>query len=156
MTYDPNSVPPGGPREPIHTETVIVRPSSNAGWWIVFGLAGAVLIAVLWILASGGREDDTETLLAEAQADAASARNEASQAVLQSQISGAQQSVDIARMDTARARADAMTAASEARAEIARADARPPVIITVPEAPPTPSPSGPSGGPTIAPTSPQP
>lgn len=154
MTYDPNSEPPVGPREPIQTETIIVRRESNTGWWIAGGLGAAVLIAVLWILASGGRADEDEALLAQAQADAIAAQAQADQAVLQGQITGAQQSVEIARMDAARAQADAIRATSEARAETARATAQPPVIITVP-APPSPSPE-PSGTAIVTPTSPQP
>ncbi len=140
--------------EPGYTETVIVRRESNTGWWIAGGLGAAVLIAVLWILATGGREDDTDAMLAQAQADAIAAQAQADQAVLQSQITGAQQSVDIARMDAARAQADAIRATSEARAETARASAQPPVIITVPAAPaPQPEPSGVA---TVTTTSPQP
>jgi len=156
VTYDPNSVPPSEPRDPVYTETVVVKRESNTGWWIAGGLGAAVLIAVLWILANGGREDDTEALLAQAQADTVAAQAQADQTVLQSQIAGAQQSVDIARMDAARAQADASRATSEARAETARAAAQQPVIITVPAAPaPTPT-SDPYGPATVTPTSPQP
>ncbi|MBX9617154.1 MAG: hypothetical protein K2X25_16295 [Caulobacteraceae bacterium] len=154
MTYDPNTTPPREPREPVYTETVIVRPESNAGWWVAGGLGAVVLIAVLWILASGGRENDSDALLAEAQADAIAAQAQADQAVLQNQINGARQSVDIARMDAARAQAEAMRATSEARAETARAAAQPPVVITVPAAPAAVPES--SAGATITSTSPQP
>jgi len=136
VSYDPNLPPEPVVRDPIYTETVIVRRDSSTGWWIAGGLAAAVLIAVLWILSTRGRVDDTDILLAQAQADAAAADARADQAVVQGQIAGAQQSVDIARMNAARAQADAARATSEARAEIARAASAPaPVIITVPAAP---------------------
>eukprot|EP01036_Dinobryon_divergens_P007723 gene7723-10303_t len=56
--YDPNIDPNAKIErivvtEPVYTETVVVRRESSAGWWIAGGLAAAVLIAVLWILASG-------------------------------------------------------------------------------------------------------
>lgn len=140
MTYDPNLPPDPVVRDPIYTETVVAQRESSTGWWIAGGLAAAVLIAVLWILATGGRDDETDALLAQAQADAVAAQAQADQAVLQGQITGAQQNVDIARMDAARAQADAARATSQARAEIARAAAQPaPVIITVPAAPAQPS-----------------
>jgi hypothetical protein len=154
MSDDPNGAPPIEPRETAYSETVIVRRESGTGWWIAGGLGAAVLIAVLWILATGGREEDTEAMLAQAQADAIAAQAQADQAVLQGQISGAQQSVDIARMDAARAKADAIRATSEARAEAARAASQPPVIITVPAAPaPQPEPFGTA---TITTTTPKP
>ena len=154
--YDPNDPNATVERvvvtEPVYTETVVVRRESSTGWWIAGGLAAAVLIAVLWILATGGRDDETEALLAQAQADAVAAQAQADQAVLQGQITGAQQSVDIARMDTARAQADAARATSEARAEIARAaSAQRPVVITVPAAPAQPA----NGSATITSTTPQ-
>ena len=73
--YDPNIDPNATIErivvtEPVYTETVVVRRESSAGWWIAGGLAAAVLIAVLWILASGGRDDETEIALAQAQAEA--------------------------------------------------------------------------------------
>lgn len=147
--YDPNIDPNAKIErlvvtEPVYTETVIVRRDSSAGWLIAGGLAAAVLIAVLWILSSGGRDDETELALAQAQADAVAAQARADEAVIQGQIAGAQQSVDIARMDAARAQADAARATSQARAEVARAAAQPaPVIITVPAAQPAPT-SGPA------------
>ena len=129
---DPNRIPPSQPVYTETIETVVVRPESNTGWWIAGGLAAAVLIAVIWILASGGR-DDTETELRLAEAEAAAAQANADQAIVQGQINGAQQSVDFARVDAARAQADAMRASSEARAAEARAERNSrPVIITTP------------------------
>ncbi len=149
---DPNRIPPSQPVYTETIETVVVRPESNTGWWIAGGLAAAVLIAVIWILASGGRDEETDVRLAEAEAAAAQAQANADQAVIQGQINGAQQSVDFARADAARAQADAVRAASEARAAEARAsNAQRPVIITTPA--PAPAPSAP---PVVTSTSPQP
>jgi len=114
--------------EPLHTETVVVERESNTGWWI----------AVFWLLANGGRDEQTGAQLAEARADALAAEAQANQAVLQSQITGAQQSVEIARSDAARAQADALRAAAEARSDMARASQ--PVIIQAPAPPPAPAP----------------
>ncbi len=153
MSYDPNLPPEPVVRDPIYTETIVVRRESNTGWWIAGGLAAIVLIAVLWMLANGNRADDTDVLLAQAQADAAEAQARADQAVVQGQIAGARQSIDIARMDAARAQADAARATSDARAEIARAAAAtpPPVVITVPAA----SDRAPTGTAVITSTTPQ-
>ncbi len=155
--YDPNLDPnleinriP--PTQPVYTETietVVVRPESNTGWWVAGILSAVVLIAVFWVLASGGN-DDTEAELAQAQAEAAQANANADQAVIQGQIAGAQQSVEFARADAARAQAEAARAISEARN--AQAQSSRPVIIEVPVAAPPP----PSGSSTVTTTSPQP
>ncbi|CAL1691436.1 hypothetical protein MMB232_01576 [Brevundimonas subvibrioides] len=156
---DPNRIPPERivVSEPVYTETVVVRRESSTGWWIAGGLAAVVLIAVFWILANRDTTDETQAQLAQAQADAAAAQAQADQAVLQNQINGAQQSVDMARMDAARAQAEAIRATNEARAEQARAASQPPVIIErrveVPVS--TPAPSSPDVA-TVTPTSPQP
>lgn len=157
--YDPNLDPNVEinripPSQPVYTETietVVVRPESNTGWWVAGILSAIVLIALFWVLASGGNDDETEMELARAQAEAAQANANADQAVIQGQIAGAQQSVEFARADAARAQAEAARAISEARS--AQADAARPVIIEVPtQAPPTPAPTGSA---TITSTSPQ-
>ena len=74
--YDPELDPtrqPNTPRnEPMYSETIVVRKDSNTGWWIAALLAAAVLVAVLWILASRGTTDsadvEAQARLAEAQA----------------------------------------------------------------------------------------
>jgi len=136
--------------EPVHTETVVVERESNTGWWVAGGLAAVVLIAVFWLLANGGRDEQTQARLVEARADALAAEAQANQAVLQSQITGAQQSVEIARSDAARAQADAIRAAAEARSDMARASQ--PVIIQAPAPPPAAEPEGA----TVTTASPQP
>lgn len=157
--YDPNLDPNVEinripPTQPVYTETietVVVRPESNTGWWVAGILAAAVLIAVFWILASGGNDDaDTEAQLRLAEAEVAQAQADADRAVVQGQIAGAQQSVDFARADAARAQADAARAVSEARA--AQAEASRPVII---EAAPAPAPTS-TGPAVVTTTSPQP
>ncbi len=151
--YDPDQTPPRERivmAEPVYTETVVVTRESNTGWWIAGGLAAVVLIAVFWILANGGRDEQTEAQLAQAQADALTAQAQTDQVVLQSQIAGAQQSVDIARSEAARAQADAIRAAAEARTEMARATQ--PVIIQAPAPQPAPTPDVA----TVTTTSPQP
>lgn len=137
--YDPNLDPtrqPNTPRsEPIYSETIVVRRESNTGWWIAGVLAAAVVLAVIWILASREPTDDTQARLAEAQAAQAVADAQAASntAVIQGQIAGGQQSVDIARANAVQAQADAIRAASEARTAEARAATPPaPVVITSP------------------------
>ena len=141
--YDPNLDPtrqPNTPRaEPIYSETIVVRRESNTGWWIAGVLAAAVLLAVIWILASRGGTDETaaeaQARLAEAQATqaVADAQTSANTAAIQGQIAGGQQSVDIARADAARAQAEAIRANSEARtAEVRAATPPAPVVITTP------------------------
>ncbi|CAN5226735.1 hypothetical protein BH10PSE1_BH10PSE1_33700 [soil metagenome] len=146
--YDPNLDPtrqPNTPRaEPIYSETIVVRRESNTGWWIAAGLAAVVLIAVIWILASRSAPAETDAeaqaRLAEAQATqaVADAQARANDAVIQGQIAGGQQSVDIARADAVRAQAEAIRAASEARtAEVRAATPPAPVVITQPAPPPS-------------------
>ena len=137
--YDPNLDPtrqPNTPRsEPIYSETIVVRRESNTGWWIAGVLAAAVVLAVIWILASREPTDDTQARLAEAQAAQAVADAQAASntAVIQGQIAGGQQSVDIARANAVQAQADAIRAASEARtAEVRAATPPAPVVITSP------------------------
>lgn len=157
--YDPNLDPNVDinripPTQPVYTETietVVVRPESNTGWWVAGILSAIVLIALFWVLASGGN-DDTEMELARAQAEAAQANANADQAVIQGQIAGAQQSVEFARADAARAQAEAARAISDARS--AQVEASRPVIIEVPtQAPPAPASTGSA---TITSTTPQP
>ena len=85
--YDPNLDPNVEinripPTQPVYTETietVVVRPESNTGWWVAGILSAIVLIALFWVLASGGNDDDTEMELARAQAEAAQANANADQ-----------------------------------------------------------------------------
>lgn len=151
--YDPNTDPTRvPPTAPIYTETVettVVR-ESNTGWWIAGILGGVVVIAVLWILFARSSEPQTDEALLQAQADAAAAQAQADAAMVQSQIVGAQASVDIARAEAARAQADAVRAASEARAA---QTPPPPVVIEREVAVPAPAPSG--GAVVITPTTPQ-
>ena len=156
--YDPNLDPNVDinrkpPSQPVYTETletVVVLPESNTGWWVAGILSAVVLIALFWVLASGGNGDDAEIELARAKAEAAQANASADQAVIEGQIAGAQQSVAFARADADRAQAEAARALSEART--AQAEATRPVIIEVP-APVAPAPTGPA---TVTSTSPQP
>ena len=153
---DPNRIPPAQPAYTETVETVVVR-ESNTGWWIAGILAAAVVIAVIWILASG-RDDgvseaEAEARLAEAQA--AQSQADVDRAVVQGQIAGSQQSVDLARADAVRAQADAVRAASEARAAEARAATPPaPVVLPAPASPDRPEPL--VSRPTVTTTSPQP
>lgn len=158
---DPNRIPPNTPvysetvvtEAPAYTETVetvVVRESSNTGWWIAGILGGLVIIAVLFILFSRGAEPQTDEALLQAQADAAAAQAQADSALIQGQVAGAQASVDIARADAARSQAEAIRAASEARAAEARSSS--PVIIER-EVPAPPAPSG--GVAVVTPTAPQ-
>ena len=152
---DPNR-PVEGPAyvEQVHTETVVVRPDreSNLGWWIAGILAGGVLLAVIWILASGnGADRDAVAAARLAEAEAMQAQAEADRAALQGQAaqiqSGAAQGVALAQADAARAQADAARAearASEARA--AEASARTAL----------PPPQAATGPVVITPTAPQP
>lgn len=130
MTYiDPNTpLPPQNDPHVVETiETVVVR-ESNTGWWIAGILAGVVLLAVIWILSTRPQEAPPldDTLLAQ-QAATAEAQARADQALINSQVAGAQASVDIARSDAARSQAEANRAESEARAAEARAST--PVVI---------------------------
>lgn len=149
---DPNRIPP---TEPVYTETietVIVKPESNTGWWVAGGLAAAVLIAVIWILAARDGDDTTEAELALAQAEAAQAQADADRALMQGQIAGAQQGIDMARADAARAQAEAVRAAADAR--VAQAEAARPVVIEAAPAPAlAPAPTGPA---VVTTTTPQP
>ena len=156
--YDPNQPERVVVAEPVYTETIVVRRESNTGWWIAGGLAAIVLIAVFWILSNRGGDQATEAQLAQAQADAIAAQADADRAVLQSQITGAQQSVDMARMDAARAQAEAVRATTAARAETARAASQPPVVIERQVVVPVPAPA-PASSPdvaTVTTTAPQP
>ena len=130
MTYiDPNTpLPPQSDPHVVETiETVVVR-ESNTGWWIAGILAGVVLLAVIWILSTRPQEAPPldDALLAQ-QAATAEAQARADQALISSQVAGAQASVDIARSDAARSQAEANRAEAEARAAEARAST--PVVI---------------------------
>jgi hypothetical protein len=142
-------VSPGHVTETV--ETVVVR-ESNTGWWVAGILAGAVLIAVLWILFARGAEPQADDALRQAQMDAATAQAQADSALIQGQVAGAQASVDIARADAARSQADAVRAASEARAAEARAAT--PVVIEREVQVPAPAPSN-GGVAVVTPTAPQ-
>lgn len=128
MSYQGPDIAPDR-KSPVHTETtetVVVRDSST-GWWIAGILGGAVLLAVIFILTTRGETPAADEALLRAEADAATAQAQADQALINSQMSGAQASVDVARSDAARSQAEAQRAESEARAAEARAAT--PVVI---------------------------
>lgn len=148
--YDPGTEPTRlPPVEPVYSETVIVRRESNTGWWVAGGLAALVLLAVIWVLASQGRDrDDVESQARLAEAQAAQAQAAADSAVAQGQIAGAQQSLELARADAVRAQAEAVRAANEARAAEARIASAPPTVV-IERAPAGPAPAvAPAGTPT--------
>jgi len=162
--YDPNLDPtrqPNTPRsEPMYSETIVVRRDSNTGWWVAGILAALVLVAALWLLASREPHDaEAQARLAEAQAAQAQADADSAlvQGQIQGQIAGAQQGVEMARADAARAQADAVRAASEARTAEADAAARATAVqaATASAARPV-EPAQPSGVAVITSTSPQP
>lgn len=127
MTYqDPNPDPNAPPVYTETVETVVVR-ESNTGWWIAGILAGLVILAVIFILSTRTETAPADDALLQAQADAAAAQAQADQALINSQVAGAQASVEIARSDAARSQAEAQRAESEARTAEARAAT--PVVI---------------------------
>lgn len=140
--YDPDLDPqtPTPAPQPVYTETVVIRPESNTGWWVAGGLAAVVLSAVIWLLVSN-REPDAETTARLAEAEAQQAQADAANiaAQVQSQIAGAQAGVAIARADAVRAQAEAVRAAADARAAEARAATPPPVVVQVPQTAPAPN-----------------
>lgn len=144
---DPN-LDPDVPQPPVYTETVetVVVRESNTGWWIAGILAGLVLLAVIFILSTRRDTAPVDDALLQAQADAVAAQAQADQALINSQVAGAQASVDIARSDAARSQAEAERAQAEARAAEARAAT--PVVIERE----VPVPTGPA---VVTPTSPQ-
>ena len=148
MTHQDPNLDPNVPQPPIYTETVetVVVRESNTGWWIAGILAGLVLLAVIFILSTRSETPPVDDALLQAQADAAAAQAQADAALINSQMSGAQASMDIARSDAVRSQAEAQRAEAEARAAEARA-ARPVVIERE-----VPVPSGPA---VVTPTSPQ-
>lgn len=159
--YDPDLDPtrqPNIPRsEPMYSETIVVRRDSNTGWWVAGILAALVLVAALWLLASREPHDsEAQARLAEAQAAQAQADADSAlvQGQIQGQIAGAQQGVEMARADAARAQADAVRAASEARTAEAEAAARAAAAQTA--ATRSVEPVQPSGVAVITSTSPQP
>ncbi|MNY45675.1 hypothetical protein D3C86_1807960 [compost metagenome] len=88
--------------------------------------------------------------VAQAEAAAEAARQNADTAIMQNQLSATRDSVAIANAETATARADALRADAEARAAEARAAT--PVIVE--RSAPQPAPT--SGAPVVTSTTPQP
>ncbi len=144
MTHQDPNLDPNLPQPPIYTETVetVVVRESSTGWWIAGILAGLVLLAVIFILSTQRDTAPVDDALMQAQADAAAAQAQADAALINSQMSGAQASVDIARSDAARSQAEAQRADAEARAAEARA-AAPIVIEREVPAPPVVTPTSP-------------
>jgi hypothetical protein len=132
MTYDPNrpDLDPPAYRETV--ETVVVRDKdSSAGWWIAGVLGALLLLALIWFMVAGRGDPVDDANVRAAEAAALQAQADADRALIEGQVAGAQQTVDLARADAARAQAEASRAAADARAAEARA-ATPPVVITTP------------------------
>lgn len=138
MTYqDPNDRPPVQPIYTETVETVVVRERNNTATWWVAGLIALVAIIVIgWMVASNGNDRTDDDALRAAEIQAAT-----DQVRLEGQLNGAQQSVDFARADAARASAEAARASMDARAAEARANASQPSTVIIrepaPQAPPT-------------------
>lgn len=131
-------------------ETIIVQRGSNGAWWAVGGLAVLVLLGILWFATRPVDTTEADLRVAEAEAAAEAARQNADTAIMQNQLSATRDSVAIANAETATARADALRADAEARAAEARAAT--PVIVE--RSAPQPAPA--HGAPVVTSTTPQP
>lgn len=131
-------------------ETIIVQRGSNGAWWAVGGLAVLVLLGILWFATRPADTTEADMRVAQAEAAAEAARQNADTAIMQNQLSATRDSVAIANAETATARADALRADAEARAAEARAAT--PVIVE--RSAPQPAPA--NGAPVVTSTTPQP